>query len=364
MPPPNLINNRLQPQPRARRWRCLALAGLLLGAILVSLLALAGCAANRRSAPANESDAGLGWPLPPDDPRIVYLQSFRQPADLGVKTSALRRFARWVVGTDPNGERLVKPFGIALDENDNLCLTDTGANAVCFFDRAKKTWHRWDRLGKLRFVCPVAVAKRREVFYVADSGLARVLAFNESGQLLFQITNKLERPSGLLVSGDRLWVTDSRRHCVVGFDRLGNYVSEFGRRGSAPGEFNFPSHIAADREGNLLVTDSMNSRVQMFDGAGGFKRQIGSAGDTSGHFSRPKGVAADAFGNVYVLDALFDNLQVFDREGRLLLYLGEAGAQPGEFWLANGIAISRDNQIFVTDSYNHRVQVFKYVGPP
>jgi sugar lactone lactonase YvrE len=323
---------------------------------------LAGCTNTKHGSKAEPPAVPLVWPSQPDAPRIAYVQAIAWPADLGIKSSALSRFGHWLTGSEKGNERFIKPFGIALDENDNLCLTDTGANAVVYVDRAKKKWQRWDKVGKQRLVAPVAVVKRHGTIYVADSGLACVLALDENGKLLRQITNHLERPSGLALANEQLLVADSQRHCVVVFDLLGNYQSEFGRRGTGPGQFNFPTHLAADGAGNLFVTDSMNSRVQMMDAKGVFKSQMGGMGDSPGQFGRPKGLALDSFGHVYVLDALFDNLQVFDPAGPLLLSLGSTGAQLGEFWLPNGIAISRNNEIFVTDSYNHRIQVFKYIG--
>lgn len=301
------------------------------------------------------------WPSPPEEPRIAYVQSLRGPADAGIQPSGFGRFIRWLTGAAA-ADQLVKPFGVALDEDDNLCVTDTGNHSVSYFDRVHKRWRRWDRVGKEHFLAPVGIAKRGGVLFVADSGLGRVLAFTEDGRLQFAVTNRLARPTGVAVEGDRLFVTDAQRHCVVVFDRWGRYVSEFGKRGTGPGEFNFPTHVAADAAGNLLVTDSVNSRVQVFDATGQWRGQIGKAGDAPGYFSRPKGVAVDSFGHVYVLDANFDNFQIFDLSGRLLLTVGEAGHGPGQFWLPAGLAISRQNEIFVADSYNHRVQVFRYLG--
>jgi DNA-binding beta-propeller fold protein YncE len=336
--------------------------GVCLG--LASLLWLAGCAPLDPvvSPPQGETGSPV-WPLPPAEPRIAYVQSLRQPADAGIRRSGFGRFMHRLIGSSVD-ESLLKPFGIAVDEHDNLCLTDTGANAVMYFDRANKRWRRWEQLGKTRFLAPVAIAKRGGMFYVADSGLARVLAFKEDGQLRFAITERLARPTGLAIASERLWVTDSQRHCVIAFDLAGRYLREFGKRGTAAGEFNFPTHIAADAQGNLYVTDSMNSRVQVFDSDGRFQSEFGRAGDVPGCFSRPKGVAVDSFGHVYVLDANFDNFQIFDRQGTTLLAVGEAGDGPGQFWLPNGLAISRQNEIFVADSYNRRVQIFKYVGQP
>jgi DNA-binding beta-propeller fold protein YncE len=331
---------------------------ILLAALFV--IALCGCTTSK--APRRPAEAKLVWPAPPDVPRIAYVQSISGPADVGIKSSAGARALRWIFGSNKNAESLVKPFGVAVDENGNLLVTDTGANVVTFYDRTKKTWQRWDRTGTNRFIAPVAVAKRGGTLFVADSGRSAVVAISEGGKHLFTITNRLQRPAGLAIAGEHLLVADSARHAVLRFELNGNFLSEFGKRGAGPGEFNFPTHIAVDRDGNLFVTDSMNARVQVFDSSGKFKSQLGSAGDAPGHFGRPKGLAVDSFGHVYVIDGLFDTVQVFDRNGSLLLNFGGSGSQPGEFWLANGIAISRENEIYIADAYNRRVQVFKYIG--
>ena len=324
-------------------------------------LALGGCTGARPEKQAGESP--LVWPPAPDVTRIVHVREVRGPADLGVRVSAFSRFGHWITGSGQRSETFVKPFGIALDEEDNLCLTDTGAGLVCYYDRAKKKWHKWDKIGKIQFVSPVSIAKKQGIFFVADSGLDSVIAFDETGRLLARITNHLERPSAVALINEQLFVADSQRHKVVVFDLSGQYHREFGRRGVGPGEFNFPTHLGADNQGSLYVTDSMNSRVQILDLEGHYKGQVGTIGDSTGKFGRPKGVAVDPLGHIYVLDALFDNLQIFDRSGQLLLNLGETGAQRGQFWLPNGIAISKSNEIFIADSYNRRLQVFKYVGP-
>ena len=331
-------------------------------AIVALSILLAGCTGSKHAREISEAAKAMVWPPPPEEARIGYVQAIARPDDAGIKRSSFSRFAHWLTGSSKGNEGLIKPFGIAVDEKDNLCLTDTGANTVCYFDRANKKWHRWDRIGKLRFISPVGIAKLNDVFYVADSGRGSVVAFADGGKFLFEITNKLERPSGIVIVAGQLFVTDSRRHCVARYDLLGHYLSEFGRRGLNPGEFNFPTHITADAQNNLYVTDSMNNRVQIFDRDGNCKGRIGSIGDSTGHFSRPKGVGVDSFGHVYVIDAMFDNLQIFDSAGKYLLTVGDAGSDYGQFWLPNGVAVSRQNEIFVTDCYNHRVQVFKYLG--
>jgi DNA-binding beta-propeller fold protein YncE len=324
----------------------------------VVLLFCFGCAAFA----ADKPKPALAWPPPPAEPAVVFVRNISGPADIGVKPPFFSRLADWITGVGREKDRLDKPFGLALDDAGNLLVTDTGANTVCCIDLSRKKWTRWEASGKTRFQSPVAVARHGSTIFVADSALGKVLAFDEKGKPQFEITNELERPSGLALAGDRLLVSDSQRHQVAIFDLGGKFISKFGRRGTGPGEFNFPSHINVDAAGLIYVTDSLNGRIQVFDASGRFQRSFGSAGDGPGHFSRPKGVAVDRAGHVYVVDAVFDNVQVFDGQGRLLMNWGETGPAPGEFWLPNAIVISAKNEIYVADSYNHRIQVFSFIG--
>ena len=305
----------------------------------------------------------LVWPAPPDPARIAFVGSVTCPREAGAKLPALKKFANWVTGDRAGNESFQKPFGLALDELGNLCLTDTGANAVSYFDRKEKKWRRWTSVGGVRFVSPVSVAKQGDTLYVADSGLGAVIAFGVNGKLRQVITNQIERPVALTLLSNQLFVVDSQQHCVQTFDLAGTPLAVFGQRGTGPGEFNFPSHIAA-AAGRVYVTDSMNSRVQVLDATGRFLAQVGRPGTGAGLLSRPKGVAVDAAGRIFVVDALADNFQVFDAEGLMLLGVGAAGSGPGEFWLPNGIAVSQAGEIIVADSYNQRLQRFQMLIQP
>jgi sugar lactone lactonase YvrE len=311
---------------------------------------------------ASASDPRLAWPPPPAPPRIVFSQTISQPADIRARPSSIIKIANWITGGEQDKQNLVKPFGLALDETGRLLVTDTGANAVFRLDRAAKKWSRWESVDKIRFQSPVAIAAHGESIFVADPGLGKVIAFNEKGKLLFQISEGLEHPSAVAIAGKNLYIADAHRHEVIVCDLTGHIFSRFGQRGAEPGQFNFPSHISADAAGELYVTDSLNSRVQVFEANGRFVRMLGKAGDAAGCFNRPKGASADTLGHLYVVDGLFDNIQIFDQTGQLLLNWGEAGSDPGEFWSPNGIAISRDNEIYVADTYNHRIQVFQFTG--
>ena len=328
--------------------------------LLLLLLLSVGC-----STPAPPPVAGdLVWPPPPATPRIAFEKSIEQPSDLGIKRSWWRKVGRFFIGQNRDEVAFSKPTGLCIDELGSLCVTDTGSRKIYFLDTTHKRYKSWDHIGEIVFSSPVAVAKRGGVFYVADSGLGAIIAFNEAGKLLFTISDRLERPSGVSIVGQTLWVADAARHRIEIFDLQGRYVRGFGQRGTEAGLFNFPTHLTQSHNGSsvLYITDALNFRVQKFDVAGNPLQVIGSIGDVSGSFSRPKGIATDSEGNLYVVDALFDNIQIFDKTGQFLMHWGEHGAEPGCFWLPTGVAIDALDRIWVADSYNRRIQVFKRVG--
>ena len=331
--------------------------GLMAGLLLMSTPLIADSLSNKVAQPRI-------WPSPPAVARVKTEGTISAPEDLGIGPTWFNRIANVLAGGHRGREKLIKPFGVAVDEAGNLCITDTGAKVVWYFDRVRQRSSRWEEIEKVRFVVPVAVAKADGIFYVADSGLGQVVAFDEAGRTRFRLTGLFARPAGLALSADKIYVADSAAHSVLSFNLQGRLLGKFGTRGVGQGQFNYPTHVATDREGRVYVTDAMNSRVQLFDGDGRYLSELGGIGDGSGYFSRPKGVAVDGFGHVYVADALFDNVQVFARDGDFLLDLGSSGSAPGEFWMPAGIAIGRDNRIYIADTYNGRIQVLRYVGQP
>src|SRR3954471_7507883 len=79
-------------------------------------------------------------------------------------------------------------------------------------------------------------------------------------------------------------------------------VKQWGGFGSKPGEFRFPTMIAADRSSNLYVVDQHNHRIQKFDSDGRFLLTWGEQGTGPSQFNYPFGIAIDSHGDVYVSD--------------------------------------------------------------
>ena len=328
------------------------------------LLLSTGCGAPGSAKAAGDIAANARvWPQPPAQARIRYLRSFSGPGDLGITNSIFQRMADALAGR--GDEHFVRPTGVA-EQNGIVYVADPGARALWILDSAHNRAVKLDEIGGERFVSPVAVAVRADgAVYVADSALKKVLLVDPQGKLIQTISGDiLQRPAALAFDAKnaRLYVADSVGHQVTVYSAEGELLETLGRAGTRDGEFNYPTHLALERNGTLLVTDALNFRIQAFDAHGPFLWKLGHNGDGSGDLAAPKGVAVDSAGHVYVVDALFDAVQIFERDGTFLLGFGEQGRQAGQFWLPGGLFINTQDQIFVADAYNRRVQVFAGVA--
>jgi len=326
-------------------------------------LALAACT-QPESQPADAVRfAALVWPRPPAQARVRFVRNVASPADWGLARGAVQGLMDRFTGGKPFN--FVRPTGVA-QRNGTLYVADPGAQALIILDSAQPREIVISRVGSEVLTSPVAVALGPDGgVFLADSALGKVFMLDARGALRHAIggEGRLGRPAGLAydAEGRRLYVADSAAHRVVVYSPEGRFIASFGRNGAAPGEFNFPTHLALAPEGALIVDDTLNFRVQVVDRDGVPLRHFGRVGDSSGEFASPKGVAADSEGHIYVVDALFDAVQIFTPEGALLLGFGERGTRAGQLWLPNGIFIAPDDRIYVADAYNRRIAIFETV---
>ena len=141
-----------------------------------------------------------------------------------------------------------------------------------------------------------------------------------------------------------------------------NFELQWGQAGiSKSGFFLSPQHLAFDSENNVYVTDLGNSRVQKFDSTGNFLTEWGTRGTNSGEFGHPTGIAvSDEF--VFVVDNKNHNIQKFTLDGEFISKWGGFGNDMGFFKSPRGITISDDNFVYIVDSANARIQKFTLDG--
>lgn len=138
------------------------------------------------------------------------------------------------------------------------------------------------------------------------------------------------------------------------------FVTAWGEKGSALGQFNDPTGIAVAGE-EVFVSDSRNGRIQVFDFDGRVKRQFGTPGTGSSELGRPMNLTIHD-GELYVAEYFNDRIQVFSLDGQSKRLIGKAGNGPGEFNAPGGVAVASNGDLLVADFYNHRIQHLKPDG--
>ena len=355
----SIFDLRHSPQSRPWGWRlCFALA-------MTGITALTGCAGPLK--PIFEpSNPPIAWPAAPKPPRIRYLGSLNSSADLKAPRSAWGALGELFVGSTPP-EPVYGPRSVVCTrDGQRAWIADPGGRCLHLFDLEHRVYKKILTAGATSLLGPVGVCLGPEdSIYLCDSERGAIHRLSSrDGRWLesLRLPDEILRPVAVFFdeAARELYVVDGIGHNLKVLDAAGQLLRTLGRRGTGPGEFNFPSAVTGG-SGALWVADTGNHRVQSVTATGEPIASFGQVGDAPGDLALPKGVAVDGDGHVYVVDGRFENVQVFDSSGRLLLFFGEEGAGPGEFWLPGGIFIEPGGRIWVCDSYNRRVQVFEYL---
>jgi len=333
------------------------------------------------------SEAGTGEPE--ETTAGVRLEKvIRTKGDLG-----RGRWLRRLTGRrDP--ELFDRPYGVVWMGED-LVVTDPGARKVVRIAASGGITMTSADL----FRSPIGIATCPSGIVVSDSASGRVGLLDEDLRLRRWIAEDLDRPTGVACRGERIFVVETGRHRVVAFEPVGwiapieprrrsvveadglfliptadgqevlvldedHIVRILGRRGSAAGEFNFPTTLTLGM-GSLWIGDSLNFRLQRFDpDSGEFDGSFGRIGDAAGEMPRLKGLAVDNGDRIWVTDAYLDQIALYEEDGRFLSSLGGHGAGPLEFSFPAGIAAHADGRVAIVDSLNRRLQIVRLAGAP
>lgn len=182
--------------------------------------------------------------------------------------------------------------------------------------------------GDGQFVWPSSIAlDDKNNVYVSDEWLNRITIFNKDGEFLANWgksgtgEGELNQPAGIAISGDTLILTDSHNNRVQKFGLDGTFRGKFGSFGSGQGQFNLPWGISIDRHGLVYVADWRNDRIQQFNMDGEWQATFGQPGTNVGQFKRPASVCTDDDGDIYVADWQNNRVQVLSPDGRFLAKL-------------------------------------------
>jgi len=220
------------------------------------------------------------------------------------------------------GDKLfVRSHGLHIDGEGNLWATDVGGHVVVKLDRDGNRlltigtpgeagdWDEATASHRLNQPNDVTVAANGDVF---------------------------------VVQGHRPGMEGDAR--VLKFAADGMFITSWGGKGTAPGQFQVAHGIDIDAMGRLWVSDRENQRIQIFQPDGTFVREIKYRGLPCDVDIGPE--------RIYMVNGFAGQVLQLDLDGRVLAALGKPGEGPGEFGEAHMIAVSDRDEIYVADSVN------------
>ncbi|MES1254492.1 MAG: peptidyl-alpha-hydroxyglycine alpha-amidating lyase family protein [Acidobacteriota bacterium] len=139
---------------------------------------------------------------------------------------------------------------------------------------------------------------------------------------------------------------------IVKFSKDGTFIKEWGKLGSAPGEFRTPHALAFDSRGRLFVADRGNHRIQIFDQDGRFLEE-------RRQFSRVSGIFIDRHDMLYAIDSESNPTRHPDwktgirigsvNEDRVLAFIPPHQTDKYEGAAGEGVAVDFDGNVYAAE---------------
>jgi DNA-binding beta-propeller fold protein YncE len=134
---------------------------------------------------------------------------------------------------------------------------------------------------------------------------------------------------------------------VEKFDPDGNFIKEWGQRGTGPGEFHTPHSIVTDAKGTVYVADSNNHRIQIFDPDGNFLKEWTQVAPAVLCITPPPNQVLFVIGDTMTSRPIYK----IDLDGNIL---GRIGPRK-KFDVFHGMACPSEKEIFLSDVQNWQV---------
>ena len=264
----------------------------------------------------------------------------------------------------PAGWNLGECSGVAVDKNDNVWVFNRGSHPVIQFDRNGKMLQAWSDV-PVKSSHGIRLDAEGNVWLIDVAG-HKVLKMSPEGKVLMVLgavgvgtgeqTAKyaFNRPTNVAFAPDgTFFISDGYGNSrVAKYTKDGEYIKQWGAKGTGDSEFNIVHDIVMDKAGLLYVADRENHRIQIFDQDGKFLRQWPDLGAAWG---LAYVAVEDAF---YMSDGVNDQVIRLNKNGKVTGVLGGHGKVAGKFHFPHSVAVDSTGAIYVAEILNWRVQKF------
>ena len=230
------------------------------------------------------------------------------------------------------------------------------------------------RKGQLNGPSDVALDSTGNI-YIADTNNNRVEKYDAQGNFQavaggFGSDFQLTQPWALVVAPDgTVFVADTWAHKVTKLDKDLKKIKEWGVGGQTdaggdPLKLFGPRDITLTADGHVMIVDTGNNRVIEYTADGDFVRQFGSKGSGDGQFSEPSSIITNASGDIFIADFWNKRIVHLDKD------LKSKGDIKIDSWGSTAVtdraylALLPDGRILTTDPSQGKVLAFGADGTP
>ena len=219
------------------------------------------------------------------------------------------------------GNTLERLYGIAVNTDSHIVVTDNFGNCVYVFDK--------------------------------DGNCLRTIGGKGSN------TGQFHRPGCILfLNENEVLIADSGNNKIQRLNiQTGTTVKSFGKKGVQKGEFGWPVYVTVDDEERIVVTEWNNKRIQVMS-----KESIFTFGD-KGPEKLYMPTCCIPYKNMFLVSDTGNHcIKAFDQSGTFLYKFGKEGNQDGQFIKPFGLLLDSSDNLLICDLVNNRVQQFSLDG--
>ncbi|MCH7841714.1 MAG: NHL repeat-containing protein [Chloroflexi bacterium] len=262
--------------------------------------------------------------------------------------------------------QFIWPVGIALDKDTNVYVTDEWLNRITKYSKDGEYISHWGTHGsgdgEIDRPAGIAIGQD-DTLYIVDSRNNRVQRFSPEGEYLGKFGSagsadgQFNLPWGICLDReDNVFVADWRNDRVQSFTSDGEWLATFGTPGTggdcsnarvkggitltnAPvGQFNRPTGVCVDQDGDIYIADWLNNRVQVLTPDGRFITEFTGDGGLS-----KMGIAK-----------LRSNPEMIRQRNGIRNFTPER-----VLWAPCAVKIGQNNRVIIADTTRHRFQIYR-----
>jgi len=270
-----------------------------------------------------------------------------------IQFAAIEAFGKTIYFED----NIHSPVRVCTDNLGNIYFTDSFKHHACLMDSTGNILLKIPGLG-----IPMAIAiDQNQNIFVSDRADSAVKIFDHNGnqiKLLGTTNDEFRLPSDIEIDNNgNIYVVDSKDNCVKVYTSQWNFSKKFGED-----ILHYPTGIAIDDNNGEIIIGQNNQdtegQIFVFTKDGELVRQFGVFGKGEGRFTRIQGITLDTEGRLYVCDAFQSIVQVLDRFGNYIETIGHYGTGEKQLQVPLDAAFLDSDRLVVTSYNSSRITVY------